>query len=93
MSTTEDQNFKTGHASALLKSRGLAASTSYLEKCRGRGADDTRDRGPDFFRDESGVCWYPRSSLEQYAARRLAARQFREPAPQPAQLRRRTSAA
>ncbi len=87
MSDTEVQNFRTGHASALLKSRGLAASSSYLEKCRSRGPDDTRDRGPDFFRDERGICWYPRSSLEQYAAKRLAARQFRAPATQPQQLR------
>jgi hypothetical protein len=83
----ETQNFRTRAASDYLKSRGVSASPSYLEKCRTRGVDDKRDRGPDFSRDPNGLCWYSRLSLEVYAAQRLATRQFRAPAPQPKQLR------
>jgi hypothetical protein len=89
---SETQNFRTSAASAYLASRGVAVSRSYLEKCRTRGVDDPRDRGPDFLREDgTQVCWYPRSALDQYAARRLAARQLRAPAAQPEQLRRRGS--
>jgi hypothetical protein len=82
------QNFRTGDASLLLTTLGVDRSKSFLEKARTRGADDGRDRGPDFYRDENGVCWYPRYALETYAARCLAARKFREPAPQPSRFRR-----
>jgi hypothetical protein len=84
----QDQTFRTSAASAYIKSVGVLASSSYLEKCRARGNDDLRDRGPDFYRDQRGICWYSRDALDHYAAQRLAARQFRAPAPQPAQFRR-----
>jgi hypothetical protein len=80
--------FRTPAASAYLKSRGVAASRSYLEKVRCYGADDTRDRGPDFWR-EGLICWYSQQSLDEYAARRLAARVFRQPVPEPPQFRNR----
>ena len=83
----EAQNFRTGDASSVLTGLGVDRSPSFLEKARVRGPDDSRDRGPDFYRDERGVCWYPRYALEQYAARCLAARQFRAPLQQPARLR------
>jgi hypothetical protein len=79
----QDQNFRTKDGSKYLAERGVSASPRYLEKCRSRGTEDGRDRGPDFYRDERGICWYSRSALDQYAAQRLAARQFRAPARQP----------
>jgi hypothetical protein len=88
----DPQAFRTASASAYLASRGVAASASYLEKCRTRGADDPRDRGPDFHRDDRGICWYSRDALERYAAARLAVRKFRATAPRPANFRRRETA-
>lgn len=87
MSNTEDQTFKTRAASDYLRARGLAASPSYLEKCRTRGPEDRRDRGPDYHRDPNGICWYSKGNLDDYVVRRLAARKFREPISQPPQLR------
>jgi len=84
-----EANFQTSAAAEYLKSVGIPASPRWLEKVRGRGADDGRDRGPDFFRDQRGFCWYPQSSLDRYAMQRLSARTFRAPASQPVQFRRR----
>jgi hypothetical protein len=75
-------------AAKYLTERGRRTSPSYLEKVRGRGPDDPRDRGPDFFRDERGICWYPTEALDRYVALSLAARKFRAPAPQPENFRR-----
>jgi len=83
----DSQNFRTGPSSKYLEAHGVEGSPSLLEKLRTRGPDDPRDKGPDFFRDEKGRCWYPKYALDAYIAKRLAARQFRAPAPQPPQLR------
>jgi hypothetical protein len=80
---------RTRAASVYLASLGVAASPSYLEKCRVRGAEDARDPGPDFDRDERGICWYRVEALDRYAGMRLAARQFRAPGRQPENFRRR----
>ncbi len=87
----ESQNFRTGPSSEYLAAHGVEGSPSQLEKLRTRGPDDPRDRGPDFFRDERGICWYPKYALDAYIAKRLAARQFRAAAPQPLHFRRRGS--
>jgi hypothetical protein len=83
----ETQNFRTRAASDYLKSRGVSASPSFLEKVRARGTDDGRDRGPDYWR-EGLICWYSKQALDDYVVRRLAARKFRESVPQPAHFRR-----
>jgi len=80
---TPGPSLKTREASSYLLQRGVAASTSFLQKVRIRGPEDERDPGPDFERDEAGICWYPVEALDRYAALRLAARKFRGPAPQP----------
>jgi hypothetical protein len=61
-------------------------SGSILQKYRLRGKDDPRDRGPDFYRDPSGVCWYSKAALDAYADEQLRALTFRGAAPQPASL-------
>jgi hypothetical protein len=79
--------FRTSPASRYLKSRGVPASKSYLEKVRTRGDDDPRDKGPDYWTDEQGFCWYPREALDRYAEQRLAARTLRGRNPQPENFR------
>jgi hypothetical protein len=82
------QNLRTKAAAAYLTGRGLQTSQSYLEKCRPRGIDDPRDPGPDFYRDDAGVCWYDIAALDRYLAIRVAGRKFRASAPQPENFRR-----
>jgi hypothetical protein len=77
------RNFQTKDASKRLEELGVSVSPRQLEKCRNRGEDDPRDRGPDFYRDERGRCWYSDVALNQYVTRVLAARQFRAPASRP----------
>ena len=77
------RRFQTGPAAAWLTDHGRPTSVSKLQKIRSRGKDDPRDRGPDFFRDEKGVCWYDESALEEYVDRRIAALKFRAPGVQP----------
>jgi hypothetical protein len=84
----EIKAFRTSAASRYLATRGVVASPSFLEKARVRGPEDPRDRGPDFARDSTGTCWYAKADLDRYADQRLAARQFRGAAPQPANFKR-----
>jgi hypothetical protein len=85
---------RTAQASEYLRQEhGEEISVSSLQKMRGRGPDDPRDRGPDFFRDPSGTCQYSKTALDDYAARRRSVRRFRAPASQPENLRRVTTAA
>ena len=80
---------RTSEAARYLRDRGVQISVSKLQKLRCRGAEDRRDRGPDFHRDpDTGVCDYDQAALDRYAAQRLAARQFRATAPQPENFRR-----
>jgi hypothetical protein len=91
----EPEVFQTKAASAFLATRprgALKRSPSLLEKFRTRGADDPRDKGPDYYRDERGICFYRRIDLERYAEERLARLQFRAPAKQPANFRSRRGA-
>jgi hypothetical protein len=83
-----EQSFKTGAAAAYLTSRGVATSKSHLEKCRARGPDDPRDHGPDFWRDQKGICFYEKAALDRWAAVHLSAREFRGQAAQPLNFRR-----
>jgi hypothetical protein len=85
----ESTVFQTTGAARYLNLRGIKTSTSQLEKLRLRGADDPRDRGPDFYRDLRGICIYPRLELDKYAEARLAGLEFRAPAQQPKNFRRR----
>ena len=87
MADSSKQRFRTKPAAAYLSEGGLTVSASYLEKCRLRGAEDPRDRGPDWSRDPRGLCWYSKAALDDYIERRLAALQFRAPARQPANFR------
>jgi hypothetical protein len=80
---TDSQVFQTKEAARYLASRGVKMSPSSLEKARARGEDDERDRGPDYRRDQRGICFYARSDLDRYAAQRLASLEFRAPARQP----------
>lgn len=82
------ESFGTTGAARYLSQRGVRTSTSTLEKLRLRGSEDPRDPGPDFSRDSLGRCWYSQEALDSYIERRLADRQFRAPAAQPANLRR-----
>ena len=84
---------RTKKAAEYLTERGARTSQSLLEKFRTRGPDDPRDHGPDFWRDELGICWYPLEALDRYIAQRLAARRFRAPAQQPQNFRTPTKAA
>ena len=80
--------FGTRDAAAYLSEQhGVHASESFLQKARTRGTDDPRDRGPDFWRDARGICWYERAALDRYAASRLAERRFRTRAEQPENFR------
>lgn len=81
----------TRKAAQYLTENGLKTSLSTLQKMRGRGQDDPRDRGPDFFRDTAGLCWYPVKGLDRYIKQRLSGLKFRAPAPQPANFRRATA--
>ena len=67
---------------------GVPTSPSLLEKMRGRGPDDPRGCGPDFWRDDRNLCWYDQQALDRYIAQRLAVRRFRAPAPQPQNFKR-----
>ena len=80
--------YQTRQAADYLTQNGCRTSPSKLEKERSRGSDDPRDKGPDFFRDERGICWYPQRSLDRYMEKRLAALRFRGTAEQPANFRR-----
>jgi hypothetical protein len=83
----EPQIFRTKAAAAYLSSNGVQMSLRTLEKLRARGEEDTRDRGPDFYRDEQSTCWYTREALEAYIDKRIAARQFRGRSRQPANFK------
>ena len=79
-----NKSLRTGAAAQYLTERGVQSSRSLLEKLRARGSQDPRGRGPDFWRDERGVCWYDILSLDRYIQARLSARRFRTTAPVPA---------
>lgn len=74
---SESTVLRTKAAAAYLSANGVQMSHRTLEKLRARGDEDPRDRGPDFYRDESSTCWYTRDALESYIEQRLATRQFR----------------
>jgi hypothetical protein len=80
--------YKTGEASLYLTKRGRRISKSRLEKFRQRGPEDPRDRGPDFYRDPNGTCWYDEEALDRYAAAHVATLKFRATAPRPQNFRR-----
>jgi hypothetical protein len=83
---------RTAQAAKYLRDRGVEISVSKMQKLRCRGPEDPRDKGPDFHRDpDTGVCDYDHAALDRYAAQRLAVRQFRAAAPQPANFRRTAS--
>lgn len=81
-------SLRTKAAARYLSERGKQTSPSWLEKARTRGPDDDRDPGPNWTRDEAGVCWYSISDLDAFLIRALSARRQRAPAPQPANFRR-----
>lgn len=81
------QVVKTRDACRVLANLGMPRSPSYLQKARARGPDDPRDKGPDFYRDQHGVCWYELRALDRYAVAQFAARKFRATEPQPANFR------
>lgn len=87
MSTPPVPQHRTRAAAKYLSQRGVQTSYSYLEKVRRRGPEDPRGHGPDFTRDEMGVCWYDEASLNLYIEQRLSTRRFRAAGEQPLNLR------
>lgn len=69
----------TREASLYCKSRGRAVSVGSLRRYRLRGPDDSAERGPDFVRDEQGLCRYPVQALEGWIAMWRARCKFRAP--------------
>jgi len=84
------QNFKTKDAARRLTELGHPTSASFLQKLRCRGPDDPRDKGPDFWRDERGQCWYGEADLQRWVGAKVSARRLRGRAPQPEAFRRAT---
>lgn len=83
------QSYRTKDAAKRLTEHyGHPASVSSLKHARMRGPEDPRDRGPDFYRDPMGICWYTEESLARYAAEKLSARRLRAPATMPTNFRR-----
>jgi hypothetical protein len=69
----------TREASIYCKSRGRAVSMGSLRRYRARGPDDPGEKGPDFVRDELGLCRYPVQALEGWIAMWRARCKFRAP--------------
>lgn len=61
------------------KSRGRTVSVRTLERYRCRGDEDPGEKGPDFIRDERGICLYPVQALEGWIAMWRARCKFRAP--------------
>lgn len=58
----------TREASVYCKSRGRTVSVGSLRRYRLRAPDDPGEKGPDFVRDDQGLCLYPCQSLESWIA-------------------------
>lgn len=86
MSTT-GPDFSTSRAAEFATSIGKPTSRSFLEKARARGADDSGDNGPDFWRDARGQCWYPQEAVERWVEAWKGRRHFRQPGKVPGHLR------
>ena len=92
MAPSTNESYRTQGAAQYVTARGVTTSASLLQKLRLRGPDDPRDRGPDFYRDPRGICFYGRAALDQYVADRLAQLAFRSRVSQPESLRKATAA-
>jgi hypothetical protein len=69
----------TREASVYCKSRGRTVSVGSLRRYRLRAPDDPGEKGPDFVRDDQGLCRYPVQSLEGWIAAWRARCKFRAP--------------
>lgn len=79
-------DLSTSQAAAYAASLGKPTSKSYLEKRRLRGPDDPGEKGPDFWRDDNGRCWYPKDAIDAWVFAWKQRRKFRAPGQRPTQL-------
>jgi len=79
-------DLSTQQAADYASSLGKPTSKSFLCKRRTRGPHDPGDKGPDFWRDENGRCWYPKDAIDAWVFAWKQQRKFRATAPRPTHL-------